>query len=136
MQRLRVAGVLVLPIAQGSNYLEVDCVSDSLGPIEVLKAIPMLKGQLVSLRCSGVGRERAGVGGRVIAAAGAAMAGGHTAITGANLGELRGLVHLKYLNLTGTGVGAADIVKLKGLSKLAVLYLYLDEGWDEGIGLG
>jgi hypothetical protein len=48
----------------------------------------------------------------------------HTAITGADLGELRTLANLKYLNLTGTGVGAGDVVKLKGLPKLAALYLY------------
>jgi uncharacterized membrane protein len=123
VQRLRGAGVLVLPIAQGSNYLEVDCVSDSLGP-DALKAIPMLKEQLVSLKCSWV---RAGDTLVSVAAACPRLVRlwlDHTAITGADLGELRTLANLKYLNLTGTGVGAGDVVKLKGLPKLAALYLY------------
>jgi hypothetical protein len=123
VKRLRAAGVLVLPIAQGSNYLEVDCVSDTLGP-DVLKAIPMLKGQLVSLKCSFV---RAGD--ELVTAAAACprlvrLWLDHTAITGKNLGELRKLGGLRYLNLTGTAVGAADISQLKGLPKLSVLYLY------------
>jgi hypothetical protein len=60
----------------------------------------------------------------------------HTAITGANLGELRTLVNLKYLNLTGTGVGAADIAKLKGMPKLADLYLYQTKvGRADWVGL-
>ena len=123
VQRLRALGVLVLPIAQGSNYLEVDCVSATLGP-DALKAIPMLKEQLVSLKCSWVR-----VGDALVSAAAACprlvrLWLDHTAITGANLGELRTLVNLKYLNLTGTVVGAADIAKLKGMPKLSDLYLY------------
>jgi hypothetical protein len=135
VQRLRAAGVLVLPIAQGSNYLEVDCVSDSVGP-DVLKAIPMLKEQLVSLKCSGV---RAGD--ELVAAAAACprlvrLWLDHTAITGANLGALRMLANLKYLNLTGTAVGAGDVVKLKGMAKLAHLYLYQTKvGRGDWVGL-
>jgi uncharacterized membrane protein len=123
VQRLRAAGALVLPIAQGSNYLEVDCFSDTLGR-EALNAIPMLKDQLVSLKCSWV-RD----GDDLVAAAAACprlvrLWLDHTAITGTNLGELRALVNLKYLNLTGTAVRAGDVAKLKGLPKLATLYLY------------
>jgi uncharacterized membrane protein len=123
VQRLRAAGALVLPIAQGSNYLEVDCFSDTLGQ-EALKAIPMLKDQLVSLKCSWV-RD----GDELVAAAAACprlvrLWLDHTAITGTNLGALRALVNLKYLNLTGTAVGAGDVGRLKGLPKLAELYLY------------
>ena len=123
IRRLRAAGTLVLPIAQGSNYLEVDCVADTLGP-DVLKAIPMLKGQLVSLKCSWV---RAGDELVPVAAACPRLVRlwlDHTAITGKNLGELRKLGGLRYLNLTGTAVDAADISRLKGLPKLSVLYLY------------
>ena len=123
VRRLRAAGALVLPVAEGSNYLEVDCVSDTLGP-DGLKAIPMLKEQLVSLRFSWVR------GGDQLVTAAAACPRlvrlwlDHTAITGANLGELRGLVNLKYLNLTGTAVGAGEVVRLRGAPKLAELYLY------------
>lgn len=123
VRRVRAGGALVLPIAAGSNYLEVDCVSDSLDQ-EALKAIPMLKDQLVSLKCSWVRR-----GDELVAVAAACprlvrLWLDHTAITGANLGELRGLANLKYLNLTGTSVGVEDVERLKGLPKLSELYLY------------
>jgi uncharacterized membrane protein len=120
---LRANGALVLPIAQGSNYLELDLPDDTLGP-EALKAIPMLKDQLVSLKCSWVR------GGDELVAAAASCPRlvrlwlDHTAITGANLGELRALANLKYLNLTGTAVGAGDVERLKGSPKIAELYLY------------
>jgi uncharacterized membrane protein len=123
VQRLRAAGALVLPIAQGSNYLEVDCVSDTVGQ-EALKAIPMLRDQLVLLKCSWVR------GGDQLVDAAAACPRlvrlwlDHTAITGTNLGELRGLANLKYLNLTGTAVRAGDVERLKGMPKIAELYLY------------
>jgi uncharacterized membrane protein len=123
VQRLRAAGALVLPIAQGSNYLEVDCVSDTVGQ-EALKAIPMLRDQLVLLKCSWVR-----VGDDLVTAAAACprlvrLWLDHTAITGTNLGELRALANLKYLNLTGTAVGARDVERLKGVPKLTELYLY------------
>jgi uncharacterized membrane protein len=135
VQRLRAAGVLVLPIAQGSNYLEVECLYDSLGP-DALKAIPMLKEQLVALKFSWV---RAGD--TLVSAAAACprlvrLWLDHTAVTGANLGELRGLANLKYLNLTGTGVSAGDVVRLKGMPKLSDLYLYQTKvGRGDWIGL-
>jgi uncharacterized membrane protein len=123
VRRVRASGALVLPIAEGSNYLEVECISDSLGP-DALKAIPLLKEQLVSLKCSWVR------GGDELVTAAAACPRlvrlwlDRTAITGANLGELRALANLKYLNLTGTAVGVRDVVQLKSLPKLSELYLY------------
>lgn len=120
---LRQAGATVLPIAQGSNYLDVSWTGDAI-PANALRAIPMLKDQLVSLKCS---FTRAGDD--LVAAAAACphlirLWLDHTAITGRNLELLRALVNLKYLNLTGTAVGASDVAKLKGLPRLSELYLY------------
>ncbi|HTR28213.1 MAG TPA: c-type cytochrome domain-containing protein [Puia sp.] len=123
VRRLQSAGELVLPIAQGSNYLELDCMSDTLSP-EALKAVPLLKDQLVIIKFS---RVRAGD--ELVTAAAACprlvrLWLDHTAITGANLGELTSLSNLKYLNLTATKVRAADVARLKGAQKLTSLYLY------------
>jgi uncharacterized membrane protein len=123
IRRLRSAGALVLPIAQGSNYLEVDCMSDTLGP-EALAAIPLLKDQLVSLKCS-----RVKEGDSLVTAAAACQKLvrlwlDHTAITGANLGELKSLPNLKYLNLAATAIRADDLARLKGAPKLTEIYLY------------
>lgn len=120
---LRAAGAVVLPIDQTSNYLAVDLSGKPVNK-EVLRAIPLLKDQLVLLKCS------FSHGGDELVTAAAAcpllvrLWLDHTAITGANLGMLRGLAHLKYLNLTGDAVGFADVARLQGIPKLATLYLY------------
>ena len=120
---LQQSGALVLPIAQGSNYLELDCMSDTLSQ-EALKAIPLLKDQLVIIKFS-----RVCAGDELVAVAAACprlvrLWLDHTGITGANLGELKQLPNLKYLNITATNVRASDIARLKGAQKLTELYLY------------
>jgi len=120
---LRAAGVVVLPIDQASNYLTVDLAGKPVSAA-VLRAIPMLREQLVSLKCSW-----SRVGDEIVSAAAACpllvrLWLDHTAITGANLDTLRGLGNLKYLNLTGDAVGAAQVAGLKGAPKLAEIYLY------------
>ena len=113
----------MLPIDQGSNYLSVDLAGKPVSK-EVLRAIPMLKDQLVCLKCSW---SRAGDELVSVAAACPNLVRlwlDHTAITGANLDTLRGLRHLKYLNLAGDAVGAAQVAGLKGAPKLAEVYLY------------
>ena len=123
VRRLRAAGALVLPVAEGSNFLEVNWMGDSVSR-EALEAIGKLREQVVSLRFSGVG-----AGDELVQTAAGCprlvrLWLDHTAITGKNLEMLHGLANLRYLNLTGTAVGAADVIKLKGMSKLSVLYLY------------
>jgi uncharacterized membrane protein len=120
---LRSAGIVVLPIDQTSNYLWVDLAGKPVSK-EVLRAIPLLKDQLVCLKCS---FSRAGD--ELVTAAAACpnlvrLWLDHTGITGANLDVLRGLSRLKYLNLSGDSVGAAHVAALKGTPKLAEIYLY------------
>lgn len=120
---LRAAGAVVLPISQSSNYIAIDLAGKPVSK-EVLRAIPMLKDQLVSLKCS---FSRAGD--ELVTAAAACpllvrLWLDHTAITGANLDVLRGLPNLKYLNLTGDAVGAAQVAVLKGMPKLTEIFLY------------
>jgi len=123
IRRLQNAGALVLPVAQGSNYLSVSFPSESVGAVAI-QTLPQLKDQLVSLKCSFTT-----VGDEIIPVAAACqhlvrLWLDHTKITGKNLGDLGGLANLRYLNLTGAMVGAGDVGKLKGMPKLARLYLY------------
>ena len=128
IRRLQNAGALVLPVSQGSNYLSVSFGSVSFGSDSVgaaaLQALPLLKDQLLSLKCSFTS-----IGDEIIPIAAGCpklvrLWLDHTRITGKNLGDLGGLANLRYLNLTGTMVGADDVGKLKGMPKLAELYLY------------
>lgn len=123
VRTLRNAGAQVLPIAQGSNYLQVSWTGDTIAG-SALRSIPMLREQLVSLKCSFTHAGDAMVGAAAACPHLVRLWLDHTAITGRNLDSLRALVNLKYLNLSGTAVGAADVAKLKGLPKLTELYLY------------
>lgn len=123
IRRLQNAGALVLPLSQGSNYLSVSLPSDSIG-LAVLQALPLLKDQLLSLKCS-----FAPVGDEVIAVAATCprlvrLWLDHTRITGKNLGSLRVLGNLCYLNLNATSVTTEELLALRSLPKLAQVYLY------------
>jgi uncharacterized membrane protein/mono/diheme cytochrome c family protein len=133
IRRLEAAGALVLPIAEGSNYLSVSFPSDTLGK-DALQALPLLKEQLVSLKCSFVP-----AGDEILVAAAACthlvrLWVDHTLITGQNFAMLHTLTNLRYLNLTSTQVTAAEVLSLKSLPKLTSLYVYQTKvnkpGWD------
>jgi uncharacterized membrane protein len=123
VERLRAAGALVLPVSQGSNYVEVRVFGDTL-PGGVMDLVRRLKDQLVSLRFSDVG-----VGDEVIPVV--AQCGrlvrlwlDGTRVTGKGFERLNALKELKYINLAGTAVTANGVLKLKELPKLKSIYLY------------
>ncbi|HXB92165.1 MAG TPA: c-type cytochrome domain-containing protein [Puia sp.] len=123
VRRLQNAGALLLPVSQGSNYLSVSFPSNSIGPVAI-QTLPLLKDQLLLLKCS-----FAPVGDEVIAAAAACprlvrLWLDHTRITGKNLGGLRTLSNLCYLNLSSTAVSNDELLELRSLPKLKQLYLY------------
>ena len=116
IKRLEAAGALVLPIAQGSNYLEVSFPNDT-GRLDALADI---REQLVSLKCSFLP-----IGDNDLKS----IAGcthlvrlwlDHTNIK--NINSLQPLINLRYLNLTATAV--SDLTPLKTLPQLKELYLY------------
>jgi uncharacterized membrane protein/mono/diheme cytochrome c family protein len=123
IRRLQNAGALVLPVAQGSNFLAVSFGAGTPNAA-ALQALPLLKNQLLSLKCS-----FSGVGDEIIPLAAACprlvrLWLDHTCITGKNLDSLRTLNNLVYLNLSGTAVTKEDLLGLKSLPKLKQLYLY------------
>jgi mono/diheme cytochrome c family protein len=121
---LRAAGVVVAPISKNSSYLEVRLPGDSpVGPV-VLQGLLGLKDQLLSLRGSGSGLNDSAMSVIGQCKLLVRLWLDHTAVTGKGLGDLRTLTRLRYLNLSGTGVGNADLLVLKSLPRLATLYVY------------
>jgi uncharacterized membrane protein len=121
IERLRTSGALVLPIAEGSPYLDVRFPNDSIGP-DALRAIDALSDQVVTLKLSNLP-----VGDDALATIGHCKALvrlwlDHTRITGRTLGELRNCAQLRYLNLAGTAV--SDVTPLQALPHLQTLYLF------------
>lgn len=124
IEALKSRGVVVLPIAQNSNYLSVNFVSASKIADKDLQMLLPLKKQLVALKLSETPITDAGMG---------LMAGfanlrklhlDHTNITDKGLAFLSMLGSLQYLNLVGTGVSLQGLKALQGLKELKSIYLY------------
>jgi len=122
--KLKDAGVVILPVAQNTNYLIANFVTAPQNADELVKLLLPLKKQLVWLK----------LGSSSITDSGLAVIGNlttlrrlqidHTAITDNGLSNLKGLHELRHLNLVGTKVTGKGIIQLKDLKKLESLYLY------------
>jgi uncharacterized membrane protein len=124
IQKLKDKGVIVLPVAQNSNYLMVNFVSAPAISNKDLELLLPLKKQLVWCK----------LGNTTINDTALAIIGKctnltrlhleHTNISDAGLSKLNNLQQLHYLNLVGTKVSAKGLMALKGLKELRSLYLY------------
>lgn len=131
ISELNKSGVSVLPIASGSNYLQVILPDDSVIKPETYKELTQLKDQLVELKASGVHLDD-----EAVKAIGQCTQLIRLRLDNASfkgLKSLTSLENLRYLNLVGTSVTAGDILELKGLKNLKELYVFqtkVDEaGW-------
>jgi hypothetical protein len=121
---LKEKGVLVLPVAQGSNYLMANFVTATGITDSDISLLLPLKKQLVALK----------LGNTVITDSAMLVIGqctnlfslwlNGTKITDAGLKNLQPLKHLQTLNLVGTGITAAGVLQLQNLKALRNIYLY------------
>jgi hypothetical protein len=121
---LKDRGVLVLPVAQGSNYLMANFATATGITDKDIALLAPLKKQLVWLK----------LGGTAISDSALQVVGqcvnlyslwlNHTAITDAGLKALQPLKNLQTLNLVGTAVTAKGLLQLQELKNLRSLYLY------------
>ena len=124
IEKLKKAGVVVIPVLSNSNYLSASFVTAKSDP-ETLKLLEPLKKQLIWLNLANTSITDQSM---------AAIAKlenlrkinlSQTALTGKGLSLLKSLSKLQVLNLVGTKVTAAGIIaQLKGLKELQHLYLY------------
>ena len=124
LQELRNAGVLVMPVAQNSNYLMANFVSAPSFSDKQAHLLLPLKKQLIWLK---LGNTHIGDSAlRVIAQCEQLMRLHleQTKITDAGLIYLQQLKALRYLNLAGTAVTEAGVLQLKELPQLQSVYLY------------
>jgi uncharacterized membrane protein len=121
MQKLREAGVLVLPLAKGSHYLEASFINADSANIKLLEP---LAPQLVGLNLSGAAIADSGC---VTLAKLTQLRKLHlqnTGISEAGLRQLHTLAQLQSLNLVGTKITTRSFAALSGLKNLRQLYLY------------
>jgi len=121
LQKLKDAGVLVLPLAKDNHYLEANFINADSANVKLLE--PLAK-QLVALNLNGTTISDSAC---VTLAKLTQLRKLHlqnTGITDAGLGQLQTLARLQYLNLVGTKITAQSLAALKGLKNLRQLYLY------------
>ncbi len=127
IEQLKNKSVIVMPVAQNSNYLMANFVTATAINDNDLALLLPIKRQLVWLK----------IGDTKISDSALTFIGqctnltllqlNNTNITDAGLVQLKNLSQLQSLNLVGTKVTAQGIAALKGLKKLQSLYLYQTE---------
>lgn len=131
--KLKAAGALVLPVAQGSDELTVNFAvqGQKAGDAEIA---PLKEaGKVVDLNLGSTKVTDAGM--KVVAAlAELRRLDLHlTAVGDAGVAELKGLAKLEYLNLYGTKVGDAGLKSVASLASLKKLYLWQTPVTDAGV---
>ena len=121
---LRKNGVLLLPLAQNSHYLEANYLTADTSRDRTLGLLRPLKDQLLRLKLSNYPVNDSALAAVAQCRQLRKLYLDHTHISDSGLRYLAGLDSLKYLNLAGTRVTARGLVWLKGLKKLQELYLY------------
>lgn len=124
ISRLKKAGVLVIPVAQNSNYLSVNFVTATRGVDSLIPLLQSLSKQIVWLKLDQASLNDASMDVLAKLTTLTRLQLSNTDITDKALLKLQKLEKLQSLNLTGTKITAAGVVQLKGLKQLRNLYLY------------
>jgi len=124
IEKLKKAGVVVIPVLSNSNYLSASFVTAKSDP-ETLKLLEPLKKQLIWLNLANTSITDQSMADVAKLQSLRKINLSHTAITDKALSLLKSLPKLQVLNLVGTKVTATGMItQLKGLKDLQYLYLY------------
>ena len=124
MAQLKALGIIILPVAQNSNYLMANFVTDPIVDKNDLQLLKQLKDQLVWLRIDNTNTGDDLAPGLAQLTTLTRLNVSNTLLTDKGLQELATLKNLQYLNLAGTKITATGLMQLKPLAKLKNLYLY------------
>jgi len=124
VEKMKQHGLVVLPIAQNSNWLKVNFVADTLINNEDLEWLLALQKQLIWLKLGHTNLNDTNMA--VIAHLKNLtwLSLEFTKITDKGLEAIQSMQNLQYLNLVGTRVTANGVLKLKNLKFLRSLYLF------------
>ncbi|HEV7331544.1 MAG TPA: c-type cytochrome domain-containing protein [Flavisolibacter sp.] len=121
---LKNSGVVVIPVAAGSNYLSANFVTVPAVTPEQLQLLLPLKKQLVWLKLNDTRITDAALGVLHQLTSLRTLSLNNTAITDAGLATLKPLVNLQVLSVVNTKVTATGLAQLSGLKNLHSLYAY------------
>ena len=124
IEQLKIHNIVVLPVAQNTNYLQANFVTDSVVDKTDLQLLLQLKKQLIwlKLHSTNINDEALASIGQLTNLTRLDLS--NTYITDKGVTQLANISSLQYLNLSGTSITGAAIPSLKKLNKLQSLYLY------------
>ncbi|HYJ37449.1 MAG TPA: c-type cytochrome domain-containing protein [Chitinophagaceae bacterium] len=124
LQKLKEAGILVLPVSQNTNYLLANFVTTPQNGDEEVKLLLPLRKQLVWLKLGNTAITDSSL--QILSTFNnlRRLHIDHTQITDSGLSNLKKINELRFLNLVGTKVTAAGVMQLKDLKNLESIYLY------------
>ena len=124
IDQLKQKGIVVLPVAQNSNYLSANFITHAHVDHEDVQWLLALKKQLIWLKLSytDIGDANMATIGQLTNLTRLSL--DHTLISDSGIVALKTLSKLEYLNLVNTKLGTEGILQLKDLKALRSLFLY------------
>jgi cytochrome c/Leucine Rich Repeat (LRR) protein len=124
VQKLKDKGIIVLPVAQNSNYINANFVTATNISDKDFALLLPLKKQLVWLKCGDIKITDSALSFVAQCSNITFLQLDNTSITDKGLQKLASLQQLQSLNLVGTNITAEGLKALKDLKQLQSLYLY------------
>jgi uncharacterized membrane protein len=123
IQKLKSLGVMVVPVAQNSNYLSANFITAEFTDKD-LQLLEPLRKQLLWLKLGNTKISDSGMNVVSRLTSLTKLYLEHTNITDRGIAPLKTLLQLQYLNLTGTKTTGSSLLLLKNLARLQQIYLY------------
>jgi uncharacterized membrane protein len=124
ISKLKQLGVVIIPVAQNSNYLSVNFVTAVPVADSMLQLLTVLKKQIIWLRLDNTAVSDTSMNHIAACISIIRLQLNNTPVADKGLAKLKSLTGLQSLNLTGTKVTANGLLALQKLEKLKTLYLY------------
>jgi len=121
--QLRKSGVVILPVANGSNYLSLNLIN-TMALDSAINAMGKLKEQIIWIKTGGQPVTDSHLAKLNQLNKLTRLSLDHSKISDAGLVHLKSLTQLQYLNLNGTNITAEGLSKLSGLAHLTSIYIY------------
>jgi hypothetical protein len=117
-------GLVISPVSQNSNYLQMNCVNADSLTYEKSKLISNLKKQLLWVRAGNPSVTDSVLQNIAQCSNIIRLQLDGSSVTDEGLKEIAKLDSLQYLNLVGTGISATGLAHLKNLKNLKSIYVY------------
>lgn len=124
INQLKSKGIIVVPVAQNSNYLSVNFVTSPIVSADDLALLVQLKDQVLWLKLNNSTIDNKGLQSVALFTNLARLDLSYTKITAVGLNSIKSLTALQQLNLVGTNVSAQAILSLKDIKTMSGIYLY------------